>query len=139
MRFFRRAPRSRFRADMLQWLDAFGRYQLDPQRSNVPPESGMNPWDWFGWLWEMMKEDPDGFFTDLRTIVAEDRGGFATYGAACVARELLSGEGREPPAALALIDAGIEFKLARGLGSFSLTAYENRRLMETRRQSEQDR
>jgi hypothetical protein len=72
--------------------------------------------------------DRDGFLTDLHALVATDRGGFATFGAAWLAWELCGDEALETPAAWPLIDAGIEFKRARSLPMASLTVDEKLRL-----------
>src|SRR5205823_7955744 len=121
-----RARPSRFPPDMLRRLELFGRYELDPQTSGIDA----------GEVWptcmapfvDDASADRDGFLTDLHTLVAGDHGGFATFGAARLVWELHSGAALTIPAAWPLIDAGIEFKRARGLPTASLTGYEMQRL-----------
>lgn len=129
MGLFRRAPRSRFPADMLQWLEIFGRNKLDPH-SGI---DGADLWSRVASLHEYASDDRDGFLSGLQAVVAGDRGGLATLGAAHLVWELYSGQALDIPAALPLIDAGIEFKLSRGLPTAALTGYEMRRLHQIRR------
>ena len=123
MGLFSRAPRSPFPADMLRWLDRFGRFSFDPMGSGVETDEIM---DRLGSLYEYATSDPDGFIGELSALVQRDRGGFATYGAASLMWEMYSGEALRMPAALPLIDAGIEFKLSRGLGAM-LTGFQMER------------
>lgn len=132
MGLFRRTPRSPFPADMLQWLEVFGRYSLDVQHSGI---DGQDMWSRLGPLYEHATGDPEGFFVALHAVVARDEGGFATYGAARVAWELLGSDCLRIPAALPLIDAGIDFKMSRGLPTAMLTGYEMDRLGKLRQQS----
>lgn len=132
MRLFSRKPRTRFLADMLLWLETFGRYSLDPQHSGI---DGSDMWSRLGPLHEYASSDQHGFLADLSQIVAEDRGGFATFGAARLVWEMYSGDCLRIPAALPLIDAGIDFKIARGLPSMMLTGYEQHRLNQLREQA----
>jgi|KBSSwiStaDraftv2_1062776.scaffolds.fasta_scaffold651322_2 hypothetical protein len=130
MGLFSRAPRSRFPADMVRWLEIFGRHSLDPQRSGI---DGGDLWSRLAPLHEYCGSDREGFLAELAAVVAGDRGGFATFGAARVVWEMFSGEALNIPAALPLIDAGIEFKLARGLPDLMLTGYESQRIAQLRR------
>jgi len=132
MRLFRRRPRSRFPADMAAWLQTFGRYRLDQTTSRV---GGAGLWERIGPLYEDAKTDPDGFLADLAVVVAGDRGGFATLGAAGVVWELFGADALEIPAALPLIDAGIAMKTARGLPGLAFTGYEMQRVRTLRGQA----
>jgi hypothetical protein len=119
---------SLFPSDMRQRLELFGRYQLDPMRSGIRGDvftTCVVPYvDYI----KADEAEQEAFLRDLRTVVAADRGGFATYGAASLAWELFGDKVLRLPAALPLIDAGIEFKLARGLPPAQiLTGYELRR------------
>jgi hypothetical protein len=126
------ANHSRFPADMPQWLEKFGRSALDTQHSGIDdPEL----WRRLPPLYEYATSDRDGFLAELRGIVAKDRGGFATFGAAHLVWEMFSGDALRLPAALPLIDAGIEFKRSRGLPTAMLTGYETQRLAELREQA----
>jgi len=128
MRWFTRAKASRFPSDMLRRMDLLGRYQLGSHASGIDGEE----------IWphciapfaQVSNADRDGFLRDLRAVAAEDQGGFATLGVACLVWELYGGEALTVPAALPLIDAGIDFKLARGLPTASLTGYEMKRLIQ---------
>jgi hypothetical protein len=61
-------------------------------------------------------------------VVRGDQGGFATFGAASLTWELFGDKALRLPAALPLIDAGIQFKLARGLPpAMTLTGHELQR------------
>lgn len=132
MAMFRRTPRSPFPVDMLRWLEIFGRYSFDRQRSGI---DGSDMWSRLGPLHEYATNDREGFLTGLRAVVAEDRGGFATFGAACVVWELCGGDALRIPTALPLIDAGIEFKRSRGLPTMMLTGYEMQRLAQISEQT----
>ncbi|GAA1738496.1 hypothetical protein GCM10009681_06580 [Luedemannella helvata] len=110
-------------------METLGRFSLDTQHSGVDVD---HLWDRGGLLRAYSREDRDGFLAELRAVVADDRGGFVTFGAACLVWEMYGGEALDYPAAWPLIDAGIEFKLARGLATASLTGYENQRLNRTR-------
>jgi hypothetical protein len=127
MGLIRRTPRSRFPADMARWLDTFGRYSFDPQNSGV---DGSAIWNSFGPLHAYATSDRDGFLAELRALVADDTGGFATFGAARLVWEMYGGDCLQIPAALPLIDAGIDFKLSRGLPRTMFTGYESQRLAE---------
>jgi hypothetical protein len=126
---FRRTPRSRFPADMLPWLETFGRHRLDSVNSRVDPAA---LWNRIALLMEDAKRDREGFLADLAALVEDDRGGFATLGAAGVVWELYSGEALRIPGALVLVDAGIAVKQARGLPGAAFTGYEWQRVQELR-------
>jgi hypothetical protein len=117
---------------MSRWLETFGRYSLDAQHSRI---DGSTIWDRFGPLHEYATGDRDGFLAELHAVVAGDQGGFTTFGAARLVWEMYSGDSLRIPAALALIDAGIEFKLSRGLPNSMMTGYESQRLAEIRKQA----
>lgn len=129
MRWFTRARRSRFPDDMVPWLALLGRHALDPQGSDIDPDE---IWPRVAALWPDATADRTGFLADLHALVAADRGGFATHGAARLAWELYGSEVLRLPAAWPLIDAGIDFKLARGLSTGHLTGYEMSRLVQRR-------
>lgn len=115
---------------MLRRMELFGRYELDPRASGLDSSE----------IWpvcvapfvQAATDDRDGFLTDLHALVATDQGGFATFGVARLVWELIGREALSTPAAWPLIDAGIEFKRARGLPNMSLTGYEVDRLAQGR-------
>lgn len=113
-------------------LEHFGRYAFDSHGSGI---DGSDMWNYYiAPFADFARADPDGFLAELRTLVADDQGGFATFGAARLTWEFYGGECLKMPAALPLIDAGIDFKLARGLPSLRLTGYEQQRLHEREKQ-----
>jgi hypothetical protein len=121
MSLLKRRP-SRFPADMLEWLDTYGRYRLDQWNSGI---DGGAVWARLAPLLEEARRDPEAFLTDLEDVVAGARSGFATLGAGGVAWEALNHE--DPfsfPAGGRLIDAGIAFKVARGLPPEAFAGYE---------------
>ncbi|GAA4263580.1 hypothetical protein [Dactylosporangium darangshiense] len=130
MRLFRGTRRPRFPADIASWLENFGRYTLDIHHSGV---DGMAVVTRFDALRDYATTDPDGFLVELRTVVAGDDGGFATFGAACLVWQMLD-DCLEMPAALPLIDAGLDFKLERGLPPGMFNANEMLRLAQRRGQ-----
>ncbi len=73
--------------------------------------------------------DPVAFLAALRAVVQGDDTGFVTYGACCLTFELLSLDSTYDDA-LALLDAGIAVKRARGLSSGELKGYEWTRWLE---------
>ncbi|HZN74174.1 MAG TPA: hypothetical protein VFC00_21100 [Micromonosporaceae bacterium] len=117
---------------MLRWLEIFGRYSLDMQHSGI---DGGDMWERLGPLHEYATSDRAGFLAELQAVVAGDQGGFATFGAARLVWEMYSGDSLHIPAALPLIDAGIEFKCSRGLPTMMLTGYEMQRLAQIREQT----
>jgi len=110
---------------MLRWLEVFGRYSFDVHHSGIDAD---DMWTRLGPLFEQANCDREGFLAELREVVAGDEGGFATFGAARVVWEVFGGDCLTIPAALPLIDAGIEFKLSRGLPGMRFTGYEKERL-----------
>jgi photosystem II stability/assembly factor-like uncharacterized protein len=129
MGLFRRTP-SRFPADMLEWLDTYGRHRLDRWTSGI---DGGAIWGRLEPLLEELRRDPDGFLADLEELVAGARGSFVTLGAGGLAWEALNHD--DPfrfPAAGRLIDAGIAFKVARGLPSDVFAIYETERWLEVK-------
>lgn len=131
MGLFNRVPRSRFPADMLRWLERFGRYSFDVQRSGIDDDM----WNRLGPLHEYATSDQAGFLADLRALVEKDQGGFAMFGASRLVWEMFSGDCLRIPAALPLVDAGIEFKRSRGLPTAMLTGYEMERVAQLREQA----
>jgi hypothetical protein len=125
MGLFRRTPRWTFPADMWPWLETFGRYSLDMFRSRI---DSRDVGSHLPSLLDYARADREGFLAELTDFVAGDEGGFATFGAARVVWEMFGTECLSIPAALPLIDAGIEFKRARGLPGGMFTGYEMRRM-----------
>jgi hypothetical protein len=113
----------------MKWrMEQFGRYEFDPQGSGI---NDIDIWSqYMGPFYEYATADPDGFLTELRAVVADDRGGFATFGAARLVWEMFSDRCLQIPGALPLVDAGIDFKIARGLDGLRMTGYEQQRLHE---------
>jgi hypothetical protein len=108
---------------MAERLEQFGRYEMDVWSSGL--DGGDLAQRCIIPFLEDAADDPEGFTADLRDVVKDDRGGFATYGASRLVRELLS-EYRTP-GALALLDAAITFKRTMGLPSSHLNGYEAER------------
>jgi hypothetical protein len=129
MGLFRRPPRSRFPADTLQWLDVYGRHELDRVGSGIEPAALS---EGLLLLWAEARRDPDGFLADLNALVADDRGGFATIGAAEVVWPVFDSETPMHPLALALIDAGIAVKQGRNLPDLMFPPRERIRIDELR-------
>lgn len=119
---------------MLARMDLLGRFELDPLGSGIDSmrisETCIIP------FFEDAKADPEGFLTDLFALIGQDRAGFPTYGAARLVWEIFGSKCRTMPAALPLIDAGIDFKRARGLPTAMLTGYEMERLLQRQAQGE---
>ncbi|MGI5239767.1 hypothetical protein [Dactylosporangium sp. CA-139066] len=115
---------------MAGWLEKFGRYTLGPFDSRV---DGMEVVTRFDELRDYATADPDGFLAELQAVIAGDDGGFATYGAACLVWQMLD-YCLWRPAALPLLDAGLDFKLDRGLRPEMFSADERTRLAERRAQ-----
>lgn len=107
--------------DPLHRLTTLGRFEFDVHSSGI--DSTVAREDCISPFRPASVADPEGFLGALRELVADDPGGFATYGAYRVSGELLGFENRSPNA-LALLDAAIAFKRARGLPSARLTGYE---------------
>jgi hypothetical protein len=113
---------------MPQRLEQFGRYQLDPQGSGVTADVFTSCVVPFVDYLQADDAEQESFLRGLFAVVTGDQGGFATYGAASLTWELLGDKALRLPAALPLIDAGIQFKLARGLPpAMILTGYELQR------------
>ena len=130
MRWFTRARPARFPGDVLRRLERFGRYALDPSASGLDRDDV-----WAACVAPFRPDasaDLDGFLNDLRAVVAADGGGFATFGAARLVWELCGPDALTTPAAWPLIDAGIDFVVARGLPAAYLTGFEMRRLRQRR-------
>ncbi|MFG1917502.1 hypothetical protein [Micromonospora sp. NPDC048898] len=131
MGVFRRAPRSPFPDDMFGWLEVFGRYEFDAHGSGI---DGGPLWQRVAQLHGYATSDREGFLAELQALVATDQGGFATFGAARLAWEMYGSDVLGIPAALPLIDGGIEFKRSRGLPTAMLTGYELQRVDQLRQQ-----
>lgn len=124
----RKVTPPRFPDDMLQRLEVFGRYELDPSGSGINGEITTACVVPFTDVIYADDAEQEGFLRDLHAVVAADQGGFATYGAARLAWELFSERALRLPSGLRLVDAGIRFKLSRGLAPIHcLTGYELRR------------
>jgi hypothetical protein len=106
---------------------------LDPQNSGI--DGGVVVTTCIAPFYEDSQADREGFLTDLLAAIAHDQGGFATFGAARLVWELYGGDCLRIPAALPLVDAGIEFKRLRGLPTAMLTGYEMERLHQLRDQA----
>lgn len=116
---------------MAAWLETFGRNSLDTRSSGIDASTLADRL----WLFrDYADSDPEGFLTELRAVVAGDRGGFATFGAARLVWEMYGGGAPRIPAASPLIDAGIEFVLSRDLPTAMLTRFEMKRLIQIREQ-----
>lgn len=134
MGLFKQRRQPYFPATMLGELERFGRFSLDPFTSGV---DGSKIWDCVIPNFDEYRADPEVFIRELEAVVAHDGGGFATFGAARLIWEMFSGDCLTIPAALPLIDAGIEFKAARGRTRMSdMTGYEQQRISDRRRQGE---
>ena len=129
MRWFEKKQTSRFPADMLRRLEQFGRAEFDPQSGGIDTSLYGQ---WLVARYHESQADPEGFLADLGALVVGDQGGFATYGAARLVWECFGTQGMRMPAALPLIDGGIDFKLARNLPGGRFTGYEYSRLSERR-------
>ena len=121
MRMFGR--RRRFPRDMVERLEQFGRYEMDPWSSGL--DGGDLAQRCIIPFLKDAADDPEGFTADLHDVVADDRGGFATYGASRLVFELLSDY--RTPGALALLDAAITFKRTVGMSSAHLNGFESER------------
>jgi hypothetical protein len=121
MSWFSRKRKTRFPADMLHRLEALGRFHMNSESSGIDStytwEECILPFR------EIAKADPEGFLIRLRALVADDTGGFATYGAYRLYDETI-GHTYRSATALAIMDDAIAFKRARGLPSASLTGFE---------------
>lgn len=124
--WMRRRKGFRFPADISWRLEALGRHTLDPMRNRL----GDDVADFLPRLYDAAQADPVGFLIALRAVAESDDGGFVTYGAARLVWEYFGDGAWHLPGALPIIDAGIDFKLARGLARLHLTGYEARRLDE---------
>jgi hypothetical protein len=127
MRLFGR--RRRFPRDMVERLELFGRYEMDPWSSGL--DGGDLAQQCIIPFLEDAQGDPESFTSELRDLVAGDRGGYATYGASRLVFELLS-EYRTA-GALALLDAAIVFKRTMGLPIAHLNGFEMERWRQTSR------
>ncbi|MFD4673617.1 hypothetical protein ACFWNN_28095 [Lentzea sp. NPDC058450] len=114
---------------MARRMEMLGRFELDSTSAGVDS----------GEIWPYCLEpfldgvtnDTAAFLADLLAFVQDDEGGFATYGASTLAPNLLTEEKWQThDDALALLDAGIEFKRARNLPSAMLKGYEWARWLE---------
>ena len=120
-----------FPADMLQRMDLFGRYEFDVFDNGIEgDEIGLYC---VGPFLEFAQADPDGFLIALRSVVRGHEDSFATYGAARLVWELLGMDGVRRPTALPLVDAGIDFKVARDLPVLRFAPYEMSRIEERNR------
>jgi hypothetical protein len=119
---------------MLAELERFGRYSLDSSSSGVDVSKF---WEIVGPMVLDLKANPDVFINELEAVIANDKGGFATFGAARLMFEVFGIDCLSVTAALPLIDAGIEFKAARGRTQmYYMTGYEQQRIADRRSQGE---
>jgi len=133
MTWFTRPKRSRFPGDMMQRLELFGRYELGRHTSGI--DSSLMWPECIQPFFDDAQADPAGFSADLETLIAGEHGGFVTFGASRLIWEIFSDGYLAEPASVRIMDAGIDFKLARGLTRIHLTGFEMDRL--ARRRSEQ--
>jgi hypothetical protein len=125
MSWITRKPR--FPADTLDRLATLGRFELDHESSGL---DSIHVWNHCVLpLRALAAADPEGFLGRLRALVAQDSGGFATYGAYRLCAETVGHEYRSATA-LALMDDAIAVKRVRGLPSASLTGYEWQRWLD---------
>lgn len=122
-----RKPRWRLPADMLWRLELLGRFEMDYVGSGVDAKE-IYP-TCIAPFYADAQADPQGFLAALRGAVADDKGGFATYGASCLVYELLGVNVRMEDA-LALLDKAIAFKRERCLPSSAFKGYEWQRWLE---------
>jgi hypothetical protein len=119
---------------MLHQLELFGRYTLNPMTSGV---DGSAIWSCIIPHYDEFQADPAAFISELNAVIASDNCNFATFGAARLVWEMYSSRINDIPSAIPHIDAGIEFKVARGMIQMSdMTGYEVDRIVERRRQGE---
>lgn len=119
--WFSRKRKTIFPADMLDRLEALGRFHMDNRSSGI---DSTYAWDvCISPFREAADADPEGFLSQLHALVADDAGGFATYGVYCLYAETIGHKYRSATA-LAVMDDAIAFKRARRLPSASLTGYE---------------
>lgn len=116
---------------MLRRLERFGRFELDPQGSGLGSDASTDCILPFTDYIHADRAEQETLLRELYALIGEDQGGFATYGAARLAWELFDETALQLPSGLPLIDAGIRFKLARGLPPATiLTGYELKRFWE---------
>jgi hypothetical protein len=127
MRWMTRGRRSRFPADMIQRLDVMGRCEMDSAGSGVDPAEVAQTIVQFH---AYSQADPGEFLAELRALVVDDSGGFATYGASRLVYEYFGSDARSPDA-LAILDKAIAFKRERGLSQRHMRGYELSRWAET--------
>jgi len=135
MTWFARFRRSRFPADTMQRLELYGRYEYDRYSSGI---DNSDMWsDCIQPFYDDARADPEGFSAALLALITGERGGFATFGASRLIFELMSDKYLDHPGAVRIMDAGIDFKLARGLTLDHFTGFERDRLEQRVNQGEQ--
>lgn len=131
MGWFGRRPRFRFPSDMPRRLEVLGRHTLDPRTGGADASEV-----WSYCLAPFMADSraaPEEFLAALGVLSESDDSGFEVLGATALVWESFGGDALEIPAALPIIDAGIDAKLSRGLPTARLTGYEAQRLNDRRR------
>jgi hypothetical protein len=101
-------------------MERFGRFEFDPQASTDDP----------GLIWSETQApllpfataDPTGFADAIRAAVAPV-GGWAAFGGACTAWELLASDDRRGPAYEALLSAAAEFLRGSGVPPTNVKGY----------------
>jgi hypothetical protein len=106
---------------MVPRLEMLGRFEMDNISSGI--DAGQVYLTCIAPFRKDAGADPVGFLAALRALIYGDGIGFVTYGACCLAYELLSLDTKYDDA-LALLDAGIAVKRASGLPSAALRGYE---------------
>src|SRR3954468_11093926 len=109
MGWFRRKPSSPFPLDMADRLAMLGRFEFD--HYNAGEDSTEIYPNCIAPFRSQVETDYTAFLTDLLDFVKDDESGFVTYGASCLARELIHEDRLNSSAnAMALLDAAIEVK-----------------------------
>ena len=131
MGLFNGKRKSKFPADTLKRMEVFGRFEFDCDSGIDNPDiydESVAPYR------ADAKADPDRFFTELAAVIAGDEGGFATFGAARLVWEIFDRQALTMPGALPIVDAGIDFMVARRLPTAHFNGYEHQRYLQRRGQ-----
>lgn len=106
-------------ANIISMMERFGRHEWDPMGSTDTEtwSATQEP------LWPFASSDPDGFITTLADAVCPI-GGWAAYGGARTALNLISPAPLDKPAFRRLMDAALDFLRANGVPPMRLSGYE---------------